>query len=115
MRIISEEPWEGPMKYVVSWTYKAGGSAQANEASVARNLDVFSKWAVPDSMTFLQFLTYADNMGGVAVIETDRLEDIALTTAKFTPYADFEVRPALDIEPGVAILNEAIQFRDSIG
>ena len=38
----------------------------------------------------------------------------ALITAKFAPYADFQVFPVLDAEPAVAVMHEAAQFRDSI-
>ena len=39
------------MKYVVSWTFRIGGSAADNEAGVKRLLEVYSKWTIPASMT----------------------------------------------------------------
>ncbi len=39
------------MKFVVTWTERAGGSAAENEASVARFLDVLSKWSPPSDQT----------------------------------------------------------------
>jgi hypothetical protein len=102
------------MKYVVSWTFRQSSNAQDNEASLARNLAVFSKWTVPEGMILHQFVGRADNMGGFSVIETDDLTSVALITAKFAPYADFQVFPVLDAEPSVAVMHEAAQFRDSI-
>ena len=102
------------MKYVVSWTFRQEGNAQDNEASLARNLAVFSKWSIPEGSVFHQFVGRADGMGGFAVIETDDLASIALITAKFAPYANFQVFPVLDAEPAVALMHEAAAFRESV-
>jgi hypothetical protein len=102
------------MKYLVSWTARAGGSATDNEAAVKRSLAVFGKWAPPSDATFHQFLARADGTGGYAVVETDNPASVAEGPAKFGPYFEFEVIPVMDITEGVQIVNEAIDFRDSI-
>jgi Protein of unknown function (DUF3303) len=102
------------MKFVVSWTERAGGSAAENEAGVARLLDVFGKWSPPSDQTFHEFVVRADGGGGFAVVETDNLAGLALTNAKFSPYLDVTVYPVLDIQEGTALLAEAVEFRKSV-
>jgi hypothetical protein len=102
------------MKFVVSWTVRAGGSAAENEAGVARVLEVFSKWSVPSDQTFHQFVTRADGEGGFAVVETDNLAGVALNNFKFSPYLEFAVYPVLDVQEGTGLLAEAAEFRKSI-
>ena len=64
------------MKYVVSWTVRLGGSAADNEAAVKRLLEVYSKWTIPDSTTYHQFVSRVDGNGGFAVVETDNPMDM---------------------------------------
>lgn len=102
------------MKYLVSWTTRAGASALENEASVKRTIDAFGKWSPPSDATFHQFLTRADGNGGYAVVETDNPASVAEGPSKFAPYFEFEVVPVLDVTDGVQIVNEGIDFRNSI-
>jgi Protein of unknown function (DUF3303) len=102
------------MKYLVTWTARDGGSAPDNEAAVKRSLAVFSKWAPPSDATFHQFLSRLDGTGGCAVVETDNPASVAEGPAKFGPYFEFEVIPMMDITDGVQIVNEAVDFRDSV-
>jgi hypothetical protein len=102
------------MKYLVTWTARAGGSAADNEAAVKRSLAVFGKWAPPADATFHQFLYRVDGTGGCAVVETDNPASVSEGPAKFGPYFDFQVIPVMDITEGVPLANEAIEFRESI-
>ncbi len=103
------------MKYVLSWTLKDNyGSAAEAEASVARILAVVAKWSPPPDQTIHQFLARADGMGGYAVIETDDIESLALTTARFTPYVNYRLHPCVDFARGVELLAEAAAFRESV-
>jgi hypothetical protein len=99
------------MKYLVSWTVRAGASAADNEATVSRVLDVYSKWAPPSDATFHQFLGRLDARGGYAIVETDNPESVAEGPAKFGPYFDFEVVPVNDITENIRLLTEGIEFR----
>jgi hypothetical protein len=49
------------------------------------------------------------------VVETDSPADLAETTAKFTPFADFQIEPVLDVTDAVTAAQAGIAFRDSIG
>jgi hypothetical protein len=102
------------MKYLVTWTAHDGASATDNEDAVKRSLAVFSKWSPPSDATFHQFLSRLDGTGGCAVVETDNPASVAEGPAKFGPYFEFQVIPVMDITEGVQIVNEGIDFRDSI-
>jgi hypothetical protein len=102
------------MKYLVSWTTRAGASAADNEETVKRVLAVYSKWSPPGDATFHQFLTRLDGTGGCAVVETDNPASVAEGPSKFSPYFEFEITPMLDIAEGIPLLNEGIEYRDSI-
>jgi hypothetical protein len=48
------------------------------------------------------------------VVETDSPADLAETTAQFTPFADFQVEPVLDVADAVGAAQAGIDFRESI-
>jgi hypothetical protein len=102
------------MKYVVTWTFRSFGSVTQQEASAARLLKVYSKWTPPASVTYHQFVGRIDGSGGYQVVETDSPADLAETTAKFAPFADFQVEPVLDIADAVSAAQAGIDFRESI-
>ncbi|HSS09524.1 MAG TPA: DUF3303 family protein [Acidimicrobiales bacterium] len=102
------------MKFVVSWTERAGGSSADNEAAVKRALQVFSKWSPPQGDIFHQFLTRVDGRGGYAVIETDNALNLLDSAAKFGPWFEFAVTPVVDIAEGTPVASQAIDWRESI-
>ncbi|HWC38420.1 MAG TPA: DUF3303 family protein [Acidimicrobiales bacterium] len=101
------------MKYVISWRTRAGLGAD-NEAAARRALDVFSKWSPAAGVTFHQFVTRLDGEGGFSVVETDDPRLVLGDTTKFSPWFEFQVYPVMDIQEGVPVLNEALEFRGSI-
>ncbi len=102
------------MKYVVSWKPRSGGSGADNEASVARSLQVFSKWSPPNGATFHQFVTRLDGEGGYAVVEADDPLAVMEGPSKFSPWFEFTVTPVVDITEGIPTFSEGIEFRKSI-
>jgi hypothetical protein len=102
------------MKYVVTWTFRSFGSVTQQEASASRLLKVYSEWTPPASVTFHQFVGRIDGSGGYQVVETDSPADLAETTAKFAPFADFRVEPVLDIADAAGAAKAGIDFRASI-
>jgi hypothetical protein len=102
------------MKYVVSWTPRPGGSGADNEASQRRALEVFSKWSPAAGATFHQFVTRLDGEGGFSIVETDDPRLVLGDTSKFSAWFEFHVYPVMDIQEGVPVLNEALEFRSSI-
>jgi hypothetical protein len=102
------------MKYIVSWTYRFGGSAAENEESVRRGLAVFSKWAPPASATYHQFVGRLDGGGGFAVVETENPADLSDTTSKFGFIAEYQIFPVVDIDQSAHALQQGVDFRSAI-
>ena len=102
------------MKYLVSWKTRFDGSAAENEASAARILEVYNKWAPEPDVTIHQFVLRADGQGGFAVTESDNPAAGVLTVFKLSPFVEYTVYPVLDIEEGVGLYAEAIEWRKSI-
>lgn len=102
------------MKYLVSWTARAGGSAEENESLVTRSLAAFARWAPPEDATFHQFLARLDGQGGFAVVETNNPASVAEGPSKFGPFFEFSVVPVLDIGEGVALAQAGIAFREAV-
>jgi hypothetical protein len=102
------------MKYLVSWTRRAGGSVAENEAADERGLELFGKWSPLEGTTFHQFLQRLDGEGGYAVVEADDPAAIAEAPAKFGPLFAFTIQPVADILDLIPIQQEAIEFRRSI-
>ncbi len=102
------------MKFMMTWTTRLTGSAQDNEASVKRGLELFSKWARPAGTTFHQFVGRVDGTGGFAVVETDDPKDLLDGATKFSALNEFAIHPVVDIEEWVHSAQEGIDFRESI-
>jgi len=102
------------MKYVVAWKPRFGGSAAENEATAARLLEVFSKWAPSSDTTFHQFVLRVDGEGGFAVTESDDPVTAAREIAKFSPYLEYTVYPVLDVADAIGPAAEAVEWRKSI-
>ena len=98
------------MLFHVTWEF-----IDPSEEGEKRSLDVFSKWQPPAGAEFRGFYGFADNSGGVAIIEVDSLQTLGRTTAPFVPWLRFAATPILPIEELAQIGGEAVVFRDSIG
>ena len=101
------------MKYVVTWRERDAGSALEYEAAQKRVLEIFSQWSMPESLVIHQFLVRLGEFGGLAVVETDRPQDLQYLTTAFAVY-QFTVQPVLDIMDAVAVENDAIAWRDAL-
>jgi hypothetical protein len=102
------------MKFVISMRFLRNGSAAENEAAQRRLLDVYSNWKPPAGMTFQQFLTRCDGVGGFAVVETDNPADLIEATSKFAAYIDYQIYPVVEIADGVQVAQEALSFLDTV-
>jgi hypothetical protein len=85
-----------------------------SEESERRSLDVFAQWQPPAEAQFQGFYGFADNTGGVAIVEVDSAATLTRTTAPWTPWLRFTATPIVPIEESTAINLEAIAFRDSV-
>lgn len=98
------------MLFHVTWEF-----VDTSEEGEKRSLDIFSNWQPPAGAEFRGFYGFADNSGGVAIIEVDSLQTLARTTAPFTAWLHFTATPIIPIEESAAIGGEAVAFRDSVG
>ena len=100
------------MKYLVTWHERAGGSAADHEQAQKRVLEIFSRWQMPESLVFHQFLVRVGEFGGCAVVET---EDPAALQRLSTAFAvfQFRVEPVMDVMDAVAAESDAIAWRDT--
>ena len=101
------------MKYVLTGWERPGGSPADYEAAQKRVLSVFSKWQMPESLKFHQFLVRVGEFGGYAVIETDKPADVHKLTTTFAVF-QFRLEPVLDVMDAVAVESEAIAWRDAL-
>ncbi len=101
-------------KYVVSWRFRLGGTAQENHEDTKRLLDTFAKWAPPSDQDFQQFLGRIDGQGGFAVVETDNPASLGQGPGIFGPWLEYEVVPVLDIMDSVGITTAGSEFRESV-
>ena len=97
------------MLFHVIWEF-----VDTSEEAERRSLAVFSKWQPPAGAEFKGFYGFADNTGGVAIVEADSAATLAKTTAPWIPWLRFTVTPIIPIEEATAIAGEANAFRDSV-
>lgn len=97
------------MLFHVAWEF-----VDTSEEAERRSLAVFSKWQPPNGAEFKGFYGFADNTGGVAIVEADSAATLAKTTAPWVPWLRFTVTPIIPIEEATAIAGEASAFRDSV-
>jgi hypothetical protein len=98
------------MLFAVTWDF-----IDPSEEGGARNLAIFQGWQPATGAEFKGFYGYADNSGGVAIVEVDSAATLARLTAPFTPWLQFNAKPILPVEESTAIAGEAMSFRNSIG
>lgn len=97
------------MLFHVTWEF-----TEMTEASEPRQLAVFAQWQPPAEADFKAFYNFADNSGGVAILEVDSAATLARTTAPWVPWLRFESTPIAPVEEMIAIRGEAIEFRASV-
>ncbi len=100
------------MKYLVTWRERSGGSAADYEQAQKRVLEIFSRWEMPESLTFHQFLVRVGEFGGYAVIETEEPAALQRLSTVFAVF-QFRVEPVLDVMDAVAAEAAAVAWRDN--
>jgi hypothetical protein len=97
------------MLFHVTWEF-----TEMTEASEPRHLAVFAQWQPPAGADFQAFYNFADNSGGVAILDVDSAATLARTTAPWVPWLRFTAKPIEPVERTIAIRAEAIAFRDAV-
>ena len=98
------------MLFHVMWEY-----IDTTEEGERRSLEVFAQWQPPEGADFQGFYGFADNTGGVALIEAVDAAALARSSAPWTPWLRFTVTPILPIEQAAGIQGEGVAFRDTVG
>jgi hypothetical protein len=98
------------MLFHVVWEF-----IDTSEEGAKRSLEVFQNWQPPATAEFQGFYGFADNTGGVAIIEVDSAATLTRVTAPWVPWLRFTCTPIIPIEESAAIEGEAVQFRESVG
>jgi len=98
------------MLFHVTWEF-----GDPSEEGGKRSLAIFQNWKPDPGAEFLGFYGFADNSGGVAIIEVDSAATLARITAPFTPWLVFSATPILTIEQSAAIAGEGVAFRETVG
>lgn len=100
------------MKFVLTYTLRAGGSAAENEAAQKRAQQLLSKFE--PSAQISEWVDRVDGEGGFAVMTSDDATALLRDLAIWTPFLSFELHPVVDVLEGTPMQQEAIDFRDSI-
>ena len=97
------------MLFHVTWKF-----TEMTQESERRQLAAFAQWQPPAGADFQAFFNFADNSGGVAILEVDTAAALARTTAPWVPWLRFTATPIEPVAETIAIRAEAIAFRDSV-
>jgi hypothetical protein len=98
------------MLFLVTWEF-----SDASESGGKRSLAAFQNWQPAEGAQFKEFHAFADNSGGVAIVEVDSHATLARITAPFNPWLRFSAKPLLPIQESAAIAGEANAWRDALG
>jgi hypothetical protein len=98
------------MLFAVSFTPRPGLTEERDK----RTLYLFSKWKPPNGYEFKSFYSYSDGDGGIAIVEASGAEALLEAHAPWATFFDFKIRPVVDIQKAVEILQKAYGWRDSI-
>ena len=102
------------MKFVLSYTLRAGGSIEERVTAGEAAQKLLANWAPSDTATIHQWLQRCDGNGGFAVVENDDPADLFRDLAVWAPWLDFEVVPVLDIADATPIQGDALEKARSV-
>lgn len=98
------------MLFAVTFTPRPGTTEDRDK----RVLSIFTNWAPPAGYAFKGLYDYADVEGGIAIVEAASAEALLEAHAPFAAYFTFQVRPIVDAQQAVPLLQKAYAFRDSV-
>lgn len=102
------------MKFVLSYTVRAGGSVEERVTGGEAAQKLLANWAPSDKATIQQWVQRCDGNGGFAVLETDDQAALFRDLAVWAPWLDFDVVPVIDIGDATPITQEALQKARSV-
>jgi Protein of unknown function (DUF3303) len=102
------------MKFVLSYTVRAGGSVEERVTGGEAAQKLLANWSPSDKTTIQQWVQRCDGNGGFAVVETDDQAELFRDLAVWAPWLDFDVVPVIDIGDATPITQEALQKARSV-
>ena len=96
------------MKFVITWTGRAGGSAADRRKSAADALKLLGSWRPSESGEMREWLTRVDGNGGFAVVEGDDAGELLKDLAVWNSFFEYRVYPVLDVGDAAAKQQEAM-------
>jgi hypothetical protein len=100
------------VKFVLTYTFRDGGSLAEREAAEKRGLQLLGKWE--PGIQFSEWVDRLDGQGGFVVCESDDAATIMKDIAIWAPMFVFELYPVLDVLEATPLQQEAMEFRESI-
>jgi hypothetical protein len=100
------------MKFVLTYTFREGGSLEEREAAAKRGMQLLAKFQ--PSVQFSEWVNRVDGEGGFALFESDDATTLMKDIAIWAPIFHFDLHPVLDLLDATPLQQEAIAFRDSI-
>ena len=98
------------MLFAVTWVPTSGPTEERDK----RTLKLFTSWWPPASVEFKAFYDYADANGGIAIVEAASAEGILETTAPWSTFFAFTIRPVVPSDRAAGIFEKTNAWRDSI-
>jgi len=98
------------MLFAVTWVPTSGGSEDRDK----RTLKLFTNWRPPAGVEFKAFYDYADNNGGIAIVESDSAEALLESVAPWSAFFAFTTRPVVAAEKATPIYQKTNSWRDTI-
>jgi Protein of unknown function (DUF3303) len=83
-----------------------------SEDAQKRSIALFTNWKPP--FEFKAHYARSDGNGGVAILEAADPSSVLEGIAPWTPFFEFEISPAVDIQDAVPIFMRANAWRDSV-
>ena len=96
------------MKFVITYTSKAGGSAAENVAGAEAAQKLLANWAPSSKATISEWVQRCDGNGGFSVIQTEDAGEMLRDFSTWSPWLDFQVYPVLDILEATPITADAL-------
>jgi hypothetical protein len=100
------------MKFVLTYTFRDGGSAADREADTKRGLQLLSKFE--PSVQITEWVDRVDGNGGFALFEADDAGPLLKDIAIWAPVFEFNLYPVMDILEATPLQQAAVDFRDSV-
>lgn len=96
------------MKFVVTWTTRAGGSASERRKAAADTLKLLASWQPSQAADVSEWVNRVDGNGGFAVVETDDAGEMLKDLGVWTSFFDYQIYPVLDVTEAAAKSQEAL-------